>query len=121
VINRNTGVLVNTERFGYKDSWRIAWGAAYQASDAVKLKFGIAYDRTPTTDSNRSARVPDNNRLWLSLGAQWNGGSYGKFDVGYSYLVVQDPEIDQTVGARTLRGSYNDSAHIVGVQYSVGF
>lgn len=110
-----------SEDFNYKDSWRIAWGAAYKSTDDVKLKFGIAYDRTPVRDGYRSARVPDNNRLWLSVGGQWNTKSYGVFDLGYSYLYVKDPVIEQTVGSSTLRGDYDASAHILGLQYSVGF
>jgi len=117
---------IDTEEFKYENSWRIAWGAAYKASDAMKLKFGIAYDRTPVKDDHRSARVPDNNRFWLSLGGQWNGGRYGKVDLGYSYLIVQDTPINQTKVlnggfSHTLRGDYTANAHIVGVQYSVGF
>jgi long-chain fatty acid transport protein len=43
--------------------------------------------------------------------------SYGKVDVGYTYLYVKDPSIAQA----PLAGKYDASAHIVGVQYSVGF
>ncbi len=46
---------------------------------------------------------------------------YGKVDVGYSYLYVRDPNINMTKNATTLRGSYDAGAHIVGLQYSVGF
>jgi len=113
--------LATSEPFNYRNAWRLAWGAAYQANDAMKIKFGIAYDRTPTTDAYRSPRVPDNNRIWLSLGGQWNMGKSGKIDLGYSYLYVKDPSIDRTVGANTLSGSYDASAHIVGLQYSAGF
>ncbi|HXE39419.1 MAG TPA: outer membrane protein transport protein, partial [Azonexus sp.] len=105
----------------YDNSWRFAWGAAYQANDALKLKFGIAYDRTPVSDNDRSARVPDNDRVWFSIGGQWNTGRLGKLDAGYSYLYVKDPSIEQTKAGNTLRGRYDVSAHIVGVQYSVGF
>jgi long-chain fatty acid transport protein len=113
-----TGLAVPvSETFNYENSWRFAWGAGYKASDKAKLKFGIAFDRTPVRDEYRTARVPDSNRLWLSLGGQWNAGSYGKFDLGYSYLYVLDPSISQ--GA--LQGKYDASAHIVGMQYSVGF
>jgi long-chain fatty acid transport protein len=112
-----SGALVTSETFNYENSWRFAWGAGYKATDKAKLKFGIAFDRTPVRDEYRSARVPDNNRLWLSLGGQWNAGSVGKFDLGYSYLYVIDPTISQG----TLQGKYDASAHIVGVQYSVGF
>jgi long-chain fatty acid transport protein len=113
----------DVEPFGYKDSWRIAWGAAYKLNDAAKLKFGLAYDRTPTTDKDRSARVPDNHRVWLSLGAQYNAGKIGKVDVGYAYLYLDDPVIDQSKfnGASKLSGSYKNSGHILGAQYSLGF
>ncbi len=126
IVNGNTGAQIGSEHFGYEDSWRIAWGAAYKANDAWKLKFGIAYDRTPTTDGNRTARVPDNDRIWLSLGAQWNGGVYGRIDAGYAYLYLRDPSITQTKTfapgvTSNLRGSYDDSAHLLGVQYSKGF
>lgn len=120
-LNIRSSAGTDVEKFGYKDSWRFAWGAAYKATDAVKLKFGIAYDRTPVTSSDRSARVPDNDRVWFSLGGQWNAGKFGKFDLGYSYLYVKDPSINQSKLGTTLRGQYDDSAHLIGVQYSVGF
>ncbi len=121
VYNRNSGAFVSSETFAYDNSWRIAWGAAYKASDAAKIKFGIAYDRTPVSTDDRSARVPDNDRIWLSLGGQWNAGRAGKVDVGYAYLYVKDPSIRQTRNGVSLNGHYDASAHVLGVQYSVGF
>jgi len=125
VINRNSGARLASETFNYDNAWRFAWGAAYKSSDILKLKFGIAYDRTPVSDADRSARVPDNDRLWFSLGGQWNTGKTGRIDLGYAYLYVKDPSIAQTKGiagtSNTLRGSYDVSAHIVGLQYSAGF
>jgi len=117
VLSSASGNLLTTETFNYKNSWRVAWGAGYKATDSAKLKFGIAFDRTPVRDEYRSPRVPDNNRLWLSLGGQWNAGSYGTLDLGYSYLYVIDPTVSQP----GLQGKYDASAHIVGAQYSVGF
>lgn len=121
VVSRSSGALLTSEAFNYDNSWRIAWGAAYKATDAVKLKFGIAYDRTPVSDDDRSARVPDNDRLWLSLGGQWSAGRYGKIDLGYSYLYVRDASINQNKNGTVLRGDYDAGAHIVGLQYSTGF
>jgi long-chain fatty acid transport protein len=120
-LNIVSSAATDVENFGYKDSWRLAWGAAYKMSDATKLKFGIAYDRTPTSNATRSARVPDNDRIWLSLGGQWALGRNSKVDVGYAYLYVKDPDIHQTKLGVTLNGSYSDSAHILGVQYSAAF
>jgi long-chain fatty acid transport protein len=122
-IVRATGTDV--EPFNYKDSWRFAWGAAYKHNDAWKTKFGIAYDRTPTTNGDRSARVPDNNRIWLSLGGQWKPSKDAAVDFGYAYLYVRDPKIEQTKNfggtTATLRGRYDTSGHVLGVQYSQSF
>ncbi|MBS1198361.1 MAG: Membrane protein involved in aromatic hydrocarbon degradation [Proteobacteria bacterium] len=128
IYHRATGASRGSEPFGYENSWRIAWGAAYKYNDAWKLKFGIAYDRTPVSDLVRSARVPDNNRIWLSLGAQWKPARDSMIDVGYAYLYVKDTYINQAKtftwgggNAATLNGRYDTSAHILGVQFTQGF
>ncbi len=121
VYSQATGALITSETFNYDNSWRLAWGAAYKATDSVKLKFGIAYDRTPVSNDDRSARVPDNDRVWFSLGGQWNAGAYGRFDLGYSYLYVKDASVNQSKNGTNLRGHYENGAHLLGAQYSVGF
>lgn len=109
------------EPFSYSNSWRFAWGAAYKSSDMTKLRFGIAYERSPLDDGERTARLPDNDRLWLSLGGQWNAGYYGKIDLGYSYLYAKDANISQNGNGINLRGRSEVGTHLLGVQYSLGF
>lgn len=126
VYSRANGGFLGSENFGYGNSWRVAWGAAYKYNEAWKLKFGLAYDRTPISDWVRSARVPDNDRIWFSLGAQWKPARNAIIDVGYAYLYMKDPSVNQTktipgVGTATLNGRYEESVHIVGVQYTQGF
>lgn len=103
--------------FNFDNSWRIAWGAAYAYSDQAKLKFGIAYDRAPVGDSKRTVHLPDNDRLWLSLGGQWKFGRTSVIDAGYAYRYMRDGKIAD--GAAV--GKYESGAHVFGVQYSVGF
>lgn len=121
VYSRTSGALLGSENFGYENSWRFAWGAAYKYSDSLKYKFGIAYDRTPVSDSTRTARVPDNNRIWLSLGGQWKPSRESALDVGYAYIYMKDPRIEQVKGTRTLSGRYDNSGHVLGLQYTQGF
>ncbi len=121
VFNRTTGAALPGEVFNYSNAWRLAWGAAYKANERLKIKFGIAYDRTPVKDSDRSVRVPDNDRLWLSFGGQWNTGGYGIIDLGYAYLYVKDPSLAQNRNGVNLVGAYDASAHLLGMQYSLGF
>lgn len=110
----------------FRSAWRFAWGAAYKADDAWKIKFGISYDRSAVPDGDRSAWLPDNNRIGLSLGGQWKPSRTSAVDFGYAYLWQKNPTINQTsvdsTGATAnLRGRYDAAGHLLGIQYSQGF
>lgn len=99
------------------NAWRFAWGAAYKFHAQGKVKFGIAYDHAPMSKHKRSVLLPDNDRLWLSLGGQWAFGKASVLDVGYAYQYLRDGKVAD--GAAM--GKYEGSGHVLGVQYSVGF
>jgi len=107
----------SVDGFDLDNAWRLSWGAARKYGDISKLKFGLAYDRSPVNDSKRTVRMPDNDRLWLSLGGQWTFGRSSVLDVGYAYRYMRDAKVRD--GAAI--GKYESGAHVVGVQYSVGF
>jgi long-chain fatty acid transport protein len=68
--------------------------------------------------------LPDNDRTWLSTGAQWVPSKGSALDVGIAYLYIKEALIDnnQTAAARgRVTGSYMGSAWILGVQYSMAF
>ncbi|HEX6736092.1 MAG TPA: outer membrane protein transport protein [Azonexus sp.] len=123
-VDRHSGMLLVAEPFRYDNSWRLAWGAAYRVSDGFKLKFGFAWERSPIGDSGRTAYLPEEDSLRLSLGGQWLFGRLGRLDAGYSYQFSKDPKIAQyrnAGGANLLRGDYETGSHTVGAQYSLGF
>lgn len=99
------------------NAWRFAWGAAYKFSAQGKIKFGIAYDHAPVGRSKRTVLLPDNDRLWFSLGGQWAFGKASVLDLGYAYQYLRDGRVAD--GAAV--GKYKGSGHVFGVQYSVGF
>jgi long-chain fatty acid transport protein len=131
IIRTANGSLAQTLDTDFKDAWRVAVGANYQYSADVKLKLGIAYDQTPVKSAaNRLVSLPDNDRLWLSTGAQWTPSKGSVFDFGVTYLYLKDSKIDndQTAPAGTpsisrgrVTGTYAASAWILGVQYSHAF
>jgi long-chain fatty acid transport protein len=131
IIRSANGTLAQRLDTDFKDAWRVAVGANYQYSSDIKLKFGIAYDQTPVKSAaNRLVSLPDNDRLWLSGGAQWIPSKGSVFDFGVTYLYLKDSSIDnsQTTPAGTpsysrgrVTGTYDASAWIVGVQYSHAF
>jgi long-chain fatty acid transport protein len=124
-VVRANGTVAQTLDTKFRDTWRVALGANYKLSDAWKLKFGTAYDQTPIRDpEHRLVSLPDNNRVWLSTGAQWKPNKASTLDLGITYLYVKDPDINnnQSGSLRGLvKGSYSDTAWIFGAQYSMSF
>ena len=124
-VIRNNGALAQRLDTNFRNTWRVAFGANYKLSDSWKLKFGTAYDQTPIRDAeHRLVSLPDNNRIWLSAGAQWKPNQSGTLDFGVSYLYVKDADInnDQANNLRGIvKGTYSASAWIFGAQYSMQF
>jgi len=124
-VLRASGALAQTLDSDFRDTWRVALGANYKYNDAIKLKFGIAYDQTPVKDAeHRLTSLPDNNRTWFSFGTQWLPTKGSAVDLGVSYLYVKDAKINNNqtaLGRGTVTGNYEDSAWIVGGQYSLAF
>jgi long-chain fatty acid transport protein len=109
----------------FDDAWRFAVGANYKLSEAVKLRFGLAYDQTPVPNAeNRLTSLPDNNRTWFSTGVQWKPEKNMAVDFGLAYLYMKDADInnDQRAQGRGLvKGSYDDAAWLLGTQFSMNF
>jgi long-chain fatty acid transport protein len=124
-VNRVDGVNVTTEELKWRDTWRVAFGGTYAYTDALSLKFGLAWDQTPVRDTTRLPRVPDEDRVWLSFGLQWRPDATSAVDVGYAHLFVKDAKINSNGGNAlakgTLIGEYENSVDILGVQYSTRF
>lgn len=125
----SSGAIAQTLDTQFRDTWRVALGANYQYSPDMKLKMGIAYDQTPVKGATtRLVSMPDNDRLWLSLGAQWKLAKDSTVDLGVAYLYVKDAQINNNQSATTpvpsrgtITGTYKDSGLILGAQYSVKF
>ena len=124
-----SGETAQTLDTDFRDTWRVAVGANYQYTDAIKLKFGVAYDQTPVKGAaTRLVSLPDNDRTWFSAGAQWTPSKGSTLDFGVSYLYLKDATIDNnqtnvdpTKNRGRVTGTYNDSAWLLGVQYSMAF
>ena len=130
-IMRSSGVangnLAQTLDTDFRDTWRVALGANYKYNDAWKLKFGVAYDQTPVKAAGtRLVSLPDNDRVWLSLGAQWELNKASRLDLGLSYIHVRDSKINNNQSASlpsrgTVTGEYTGSIWLLGAQYSMSF
>ncbi|MBI3188110.1 MAG: outer membrane protein transport protein [Gammaproteobacteria bacterium] len=110
------------EKWG--NSYRFALGANYKASDSMMYRVGVALDQTPIqADTDRTPRIPDNDRKWLSVGLAYNIDSSSSIDIGYSHLFVDDTTINNTDPVHTylISGTYEASVDIISAQYNMKF
>jgi long-chain fatty acid transport protein len=119
----------------YEDSGRFSIGTEYTHNNKFKYRVGLALDQTPVPDdSERSPRVPDADRTWLSLGMTYSYSRTLSFDFGYAHLFVDDPKLDDVSdnynpafglagksGFHSLSGSYDSSVDIFGAQVNWRF
>ena len=132
-ILKADGSLAQVLDTEFKDAWRVALGANYQLNSAWKLKYGIAYDQTPVRGpTTRMVSLPDNDRVWLSFGAQWAPDKAQKIDLGMAYIHVRDSKIRNSqispdpVGPTNpsrgyVSGEYSGNIWVLGAQYSYAF
>ena len=111
--------------YNWRDTWRVAVGANYQATDAWKLRVGLAFDQSPVKEGLRTPRLPDQDRIWYSVGAQYKLNNTSKLDFGYSYVKAKDARGNETSAnpavTGTILGDYKSSVQVLGVQYSMSF
>ena len=87
--------------FQYHDGWFYSLGGEYMLNPAWTVRAGIAYEKSPITDDVRTARLPDNDRMWYSVGASYKPASLRgfTFDAGYSFIDVKNAPICISVRA----------------------
>ena len=127
-VRPDGSVLQSTPEF-FKDSWKLALGANYRPGGPWTLRGGVAVDQTPVRTEFRTPRLPDADRTWLTLGAQYAPDSRFRFDVGAAYIWSRKATIDAsgdaaTGGAATyarLLGHYDSHTVVLSAQVGMAF
>lgn len=109
--------------FDWEDTYRVALGAIYTPdSSDWTYRFGAAYDESPIKDAaSRSARLPDTDRIWVTVGAGFQPAPELKIDIGYAHLFINDAKIAKTATGEdltrgALNGSYEASTDILAIE-----
>lgn len=120
-VVRSTGVQLTNLEFQWDDTWRFGLGANYRLNPQTKLRFGVALDKTPTNDTHRSARLPDQDRTWVAFGVQWKPSKQGTMEFGYAHEFVKNATVNNATPAGNLVGEFKVKADIFSIQYSHRF
>jgi len=125
--NGNTIANVNEH---WKDSWRVAAGLEHNYSERWTLRFGGAYDASPVDDKHRTARIPDNDRIWAGVGATYHVNNHVSIDGGYDHIFIKKAMFNDLgpVGATGARvsdasaaGESKGNGDVFGLQLNVSY
>lgn len=121
-----TGRADDVTPLKWKDTYFLSMGAIYRVPDTRwTLRSGIAFDKSPVPDAERTPRIPDQDRTWLSLGASFKWNAALELDAGYSHIFVKNARLqmvdtgvagDPNRFRGNLSGEYETSVDILAVQ-----
>lgn len=123
-----SGLPDGVTTFDWKDTSRVALGTIYTPDGSDwSYRVGAAYDESPIRDAEtRSARLPDTDRIWLTVGAGFNPSDDLRIDFGYAHLFMNDAKISKTATGEdlsrgALNGSYEASVDILSIEAEYTF
>lgn len=123
VVSTKNGRTLSTLDLKYEDVMRYALGATFEPGGPHTWRFGISFDETPQTDPQfATARLPDGDRLWLTLGYSHAFSDDASLDIGYAHVFVDQVKINKvTRSGKRLKGIYEGAADILGAQFNWTF
>lgn len=98
--------------FNLTDSFFYSVGGEYDFNDHLTLRAGVAYETSPSNDTDRSLALPDNTRLWFSTGGTFKLNDHMAADFGFTWIRV---ERDTPVGNSLQPASTQSGFGVAGV------
>lgn len=124
---RTNGTVLQDTPENFRDSVKVAVGAAYRPGGPWLLRGGLAWDQTPVRDAYRTPRLPDADRLWLTFGGQYALDKALRLDWGLAYIHSRTSDIDKSgdppsvAAYGRLNGSYKSATVVVSAQVGYSF
>lgn len=115
----------------WRDVWRFSFGTTYRIADSLLLRAGVAIDESPVSREHRGAALPDSNRTWYALGANYKLSEKTSIDLAFGYVKLADAAMSATDNGEgetpcncsnaTSRGNYQSKATTIGMQLNHRF
>lgn len=109
------------EPFEWEDTVFASVGAEFKLNEAWTLRGGVAHDETPTSIEHRTPRLPDDDRVWYSLGATWQVSPALDVNLAYTRIEPKDPKVDIAASGSRLTGPFDGNANLFGVSAQYRF
>ncbi len=112
--------------FGFEDQWMYSAGLTYAYSNKLTLRTGVAMDNSPVTDEYRSARTPDGDRKWISVGGTYDFNDMTSATFAFTHVMIDDVSVNRTnltedASRGKLQADYESSANVISVAMNMAF
>jgi long-chain fatty acid transport protein len=123
VVQFDSGQAPSSTEEYWEDTMAYRLGINYFASPKLTVRAGTAYDEGAVKTEYRTPRIPDNDRIWLTLGVSYAFTDDLRIDLGYAHLFINDGKSDLTTepAAGYLLGKYESSIDILSIEGSLFF
>lgn len=106
-----------SEAQNWHDTLSYAAGLSYQLNPQWVLRSGLAFDPTPTNNTDRSPRIPSGDRYVFAVGAGYSPTSNLTLDLAYIYLQEENVSVNNSGhGKGTYQADFNNAAHSIATQ-----
>ena len=117
--NFQNGVSSTEEK--WENVWMLGVGMDYYHDDNWTFRLGLSYDESPVKNAEyRTARIPDNNRWWASVGVSYKYKN-ATIDLGYSHMFVKASKTHNYASGSYLDAKYKMQANLIGLQAQYEF
>jgi long-chain fatty acid transport protein len=102
----------------WQDSLCYRLGVNYFLDERWTLRAGTAYDEGAVKTAYRTPRIPDNDRIWISIGAGYQINDDLRVDLSYAHLFMNDQKsnLRNNPAQGNLVGEYESSIDIFAVE-----
>jgi Long-chain fatty acid transport protein len=113
--------------FDFEDQWFYSIGVSYDVTENLTLRTGIAKDYSPVKDEYRSARTPDGDRDWVSVGGTYRFSPDTSLVFAYTHVEVEDVNLNRTGSLEedyvrgALNADYKSSAEVISLALNMAF
>jgi long-chain fatty acid transport protein len=128
--NPNLGAVAGTPvavlPLHWHDGWFFSGGVEIEVNDRTTVRSGVAYEESPIQNAvERSARLTDTNRVWVSVGATRNISALMTLNLAYVHVFFEDGSIHRTtefpVGDIRLLGRAEQDVDAFAVSVNIKF
>jgi len=90
----------------WKDTMFYSVGGIWKLNPMWAVKAGLAYDRSPADNRNRTPRIPDSDRTWIAAGVAWSPNDQTTLDFGATQIFAPNVNVDLQSGTASTDPNY---------------